>query len=263
VPRFVEQIRRGGPITVTHPDMRRFFMTIPEAVQLVLHAASQAVNGATYVLEMGEQVKLVDMARDMIRLSGLIPDEDVKIEFIGLRPGEKLYEELVGPDEEAGPSRVDKILRVSPRRPYDRSVMPRVHELEMLASDGDADAVLLNLRALAGGIVTDEETEPEIEVAASAAPVRISGLPRCPHCDDGQLRRSRTRGGWEGVRKHFTAARPFRCDQCDWRGWLVPTAEGDPAPVERSAPPDLRSLDAHIASAPLPTREQFAPRNLH
>jgi FlaA1/EpsC-like NDP-sugar epimerase len=267
VPRFLEQIRRGGPITVTHPEMRRFFMLIPEAVQLVLHAASQAVNGATYVLEMGEQVKLVDMARDMIRLSGLVPDEDITIEFIGLRPGEKLYEELVGPEEEAGPSRVDKILRVSSRRPYSQSVIPAIHELEIAAADGDADRVVRSLRELAGGTHTEEEitqVQPiAVPNAAAIAFVQAPGTQPCVRCKTGTLRRSRARSQWERIRKEFTGARLFRCEQCNWRGWVVPTVDAAPMPIDRSAPPDLRSIDADVTAAPLPTRQRFAPRNLN
>jgi len=267
VPRFLEQIRRGGPITVTHPDMRRFFMLIPEAVQLVLHAASQAVNGATYVLEMGEQVKLVDMARDMIRLSGLVPDEDITIEFIGLRPGEKLYEELVGPEEQAGPSRVDKILRVSSRRPYSQSVMPAIHDLEIAAADGDGDRVVHSLRELVGRTHTEEASTQVPPVAVANAPaitfVQAPGTQPCVRCKNGRLRRSRARSQWERIRKEFTGARLFRCEQCNWRGWVVPTVDAQAMPLERSAPPDLRSIDADVTATPLPTRPRFAPRNLN
>jgi FlaA1/EpsC-like NDP-sugar epimerase len=107
----VRQIKSGGPVTVTHPDMRRFFMTIPEAVQLVLQAGSLGVGGELFMLDMGEPIRVLDLARDMIRLSGLQEGIDIMIEFTGVRPGEKLYEEMFFSHEVAETTGHPKILR--------------------------------------------------------------------------------------------------------------------------------------------------------
>jgi FlaA1/EpsC-like NDP-sugar epimerase len=109
IPIFKKQIAGGGPVTVTHPEMCRFFMTIPEASQLVLQASAIGKGGQICVLDMGHPVKIVDLAKNLILLSGLRPDEDIKIEFIGMRPGEKLYEELSTYLEDTVPTEHEKI----------------------------------------------------------------------------------------------------------------------------------------------------------
>ena len=109
IPIFARQIESGGPVTVTHPEVYRYFMTIPEACQLVLEAGFMGQGGEIFVFDMGQQVKIADLAKAMIKLSGFIPDKDIRIEYIGLRPGEKLYEELVTDHEKTLPTHHEKI----------------------------------------------------------------------------------------------------------------------------------------------------------
>jgi FlaA1/EpsC-like NDP-sugar epimerase len=109
IPIFREQIARGGPVTVTHPEMRRYFMTIPEASQLVVQAGAMGEGGEIYILDMGEPVRIVDLARDLITLSGLRPDDDIEIRFSGVRPGEKLFEELSTDAEHADKTKHPKV----------------------------------------------------------------------------------------------------------------------------------------------------------
>lgn len=138
VPLFEEQIRNGGPVTVTHPEITRFFMTIPEAVSLVLQAGAFARGGEIFVLDMGEPVKIVDLARNMIYLAGHVPDVDIKITYTGLRPGEKLYEELLMEEEGLGKTKNDLIYIGHPSTPS-KDFIERLESLRRFANDNDTD----------------------------------------------------------------------------------------------------------------------------
>jgi FlaA1/EpsC-like NDP-sugar epimerase len=150
VPIFRAQIAAGGPVTVTDQRMKRYFMTIPEAVQLIIRAGSLSVsNGELFVLEMGEPVPIIDLAETMIRLSGLEPERDIAIEIVGARPGEKLHEELFNPHERPQPTPVQKILRAQ-RDPVDPDWVEQTFtELNLLVLEDDAAALARHVSRLA------------------------------------------------------------------------------------------------------------------
>jgi FlaA1/EpsC-like NDP-sugar epimerase len=171
VPIFRKQLARGGPLTVTHPEMRRYFMTIPEAVQLVLQAATLGRGGEVFVLDMGEPVRIVDLAHDLIRLSGLEPDVDVRIEYTGIRPGEKLFEEWSMDSESLSRTIHPKIFEL--RSPAAAVASEEIQALEAMAAGfAPSRDVIEAMRALVpdyheGPKTTEFDADPE------ATPVEI------------------------------------------------------------------------------------------
>ena len=148
IPIFKKQIAAGGPVTVTHPEMRRFFMTIPEACQLVLQASAIGKGGQIFVLEMGQPVKIVDLAKNLILLSGLRPDEQIKIEFTGMRPGEKLYEELNSLLEDTVPTEHEKIRIFTGNGMPERDVQAWLDTLHEICDVRDADRLVAALKEI-------------------------------------------------------------------------------------------------------------------
>ena len=148
IPLFKKQIERGGPVTVTHPEITRFFMTIPEACELVLEAATMGQGGEVFVFDMGESVKIIDLAKKMITLSGLRVDKDIEIRYTGLRPGEKLYEELLNNDENTLPTHHPKILVAEVNTPSYAYMEVATNELNLLLSSGDNNSIVAKIKEM-------------------------------------------------------------------------------------------------------------------
>jgi FlaA1/EpsC-like NDP-sugar epimerase len=188
IPLFQRQIERGGPLTVTHPDARRYFMTIPEAVRLVLQAAAMGRGGEVFLLDMGEQVRILDLARQLIRMSGLREGEDVEIIYTGLRAGEKLFEELHSHAEQARMTRHERVLRWELDAPEAAALTRGVEELVALAVAGDGEAIRRCLARL-----VPEYREAKAEPAAGAAAPDVVELPLAAGASAGRVARERGR----------------------------------------------------------------------
>jgi len=258
VPRFLEQIQAGGPVTVTHPEVRRYFMLISEAVQLVLHAAALGKTGGLYVLEMGEQMSVLELARNVIRLSGFIPDAEIPITYCGLRPGEKLVEELVGAGERVEPAVVPEILQVcSSNWPESQRLSAELETLQALAMQGDTESVLAQLtRIVPNYRRSTPNDQRDVSPPAIAEPLAgTEARPSvqtlvCPTCEGTALCRSRCRSQRERQQKTITNLRLYECAGCGWRGWLLPPEyrEAVAAVIDpETSSLDLGSVDAAMA----------------
>jgi FlaA1/EpsC-like NDP-sugar epimerase len=163
VPLFREQIEKGGPVTVTHPEMTRYFMTIPEAVQLALQAGAVGKSGDLYLLDMGDPVKIVDLARDMISLYGMEPDIDIEISFTGIRPGEKLHEQLATENSKVSQTPWEKLSIVYRPEHYTADeVHEIVRKVKQIAASGDEEQALDLLNDVIPGFA-DRESITTVE----------------------------------------------------------------------------------------------------
>jgi len=262
VPIMREQLRRGAPLTVADPEMRRYFMTVTEAVHLMLQAFVDADGPGTYVLDMGEQIKVVDLARDIAKLEGGKSEEETVIKFTGLRSHDRLFDELATSEETVKPLGTSRVLRVQSPTPAASDVLLLSDSLMRLLNEGSDKAIHEALTA-AGSMLRDES-------AITTTPSRAVGLPAgagadtrddeaaaawqpqpCPACRAGATHRSRARSVAERIKKQFTPERIYRCEDCGWRGWMLPLEYAPPTTIgERSSiEPDLSSIDSSISAS--------------
>jgi FlaA1/EpsC-like NDP-sugar epimerase len=146
VPLFAKQIKEGGPLTITHPEIIRYFMTIPEACQLVLEAAAIGNGGEIFIFDMGEPVKIIDLAKKMIRLAGFVPEQDIKIKVIGLRPGEKLFEELLNDTSKTLPTHNEKIVIAEEIIENHTEIQTEISHLITLTTTGTNNELVMQMK---------------------------------------------------------------------------------------------------------------------
>jgi FlaA1/EpsC-like NDP-sugar epimerase len=166
VPIFQEQIRNGGPVTVTHPEMTRFFMTIPEASQLILQAAAMGRGGEIFVLDMGQPVKIAYLAERLIRLSGRLPGRDIRIEYTGVRPGERLHEELFHDDEHLDDTSHRKIFLARHRSIDVRDMEQTIDDISHACDEFDEDRVAVHIRRLVPEMRNEDSSNDSNKVVA-------------------------------------------------------------------------------------------------
>jgi FlaA1/EpsC-like NDP-sugar epimerase len=169
IPRFKQQIEKGGPITVTHPEITRFFMTIPEACRLVLEAGCMGTGGEIYIFDMGKPVKIIDLAKTMIRLAGLVPHQDIKIEFTGLRPGEKLFEELLNDNENTMPTHHEKIMIGKVREYLFNEIENQIYDLIYHAKNNDDQLVVKTMKQIVHEFKSKNSVFEELDALANVA----------------------------------------------------------------------------------------------
>ncbi|TKC56961.1 polysaccharide biosynthesis protein [Pedobacter hiemivivus] len=164
IPRFKQQIEKGGPVTVTHPEITRFFMTIPEACRLVLEAGCMGKGGEIYIFDMGKSVKIVELAKKMIRLAGLVPNQDIKISYSGLRPGEKLFEELLNDCENTIPTHHEKIMIGQVREYIFNEIEVQIYQLLLYATSNNTRQVVQQMKVIVPEFISKNSVYEELDV---------------------------------------------------------------------------------------------------